>query len=213
MNMNWCLIKLIKAAGIPTLLISLTACSVMSREECLTADWYTVGYADGADGRPPSRIGDYRQDCAEYGVRPDLDNYRLGHRSGLDRYCTEANGFQEGVEGNRYKGVCPYPLEANFLAGYNRGKQIYQAKREWKNIQDDLRRASSELEEFDEKINKKERELVKDGLTSARRAEILQDLNNIRYNKQQLQHKIYQLESDERWSKQQYNSLRFRDSW
>ncbi|MCX4028412.1 DUF2799 domain-containing protein [Endozoicomonas sp. SM1973] len=205
--------KLVKKLVLITSIVQLTACSVMSREECLTADWYTVGYEDGADGQLSSRVGDYREACAEYGVTPTLEDYRLGRRSGLEKYCTEAKGYAEGIEGNSYKGVCPYESESLFLAGYRRGKEVYQAKKEWEDIRDDLRHAKSKLETLDEDIRKKERKLVKEGLTSAQRSAILQELNNIRDKKQQLQHRIYRLESDARWSKQQYNSLRYRSNW
>lgn len=205
--------KLLYQVSCLILVVNLTACSVMSRQECLTADWYLVGYEDGANGYTSARVGDYRKDCAEYGVTPDLENYRLGRRSGISKYCTAARGYAEGVEGNSYKGVCPYESEADFLSGYRKGETVYQAKKDWDDIRGDLRSAQYEIEKLDKEIRKKENKLIQDGLSSKQRADILHDINNLRDKKQRLYFKIRKLENDERWSKQNYESMRYKSAW
>ena len=46
----------------------LTACSTsMTKDECQTVDWRTVGYEDGVAGRPGDRIARHRKACAEHG--------------------------------------------------------------------------------------------------------------------------------------------------
>ena len=64
----------------PLLLITflvLSACASISEEECLSADWYSLGVEDGSKGYPLSRIGNYRKDCAEVGVAPDAVLYSV----------------------------------------------------------------------------------------------------------------------------------------
>ncbi|MFV0475422.1 MAG: DUF2799 domain-containing protein [Pikeienuella sp.] len=51
--------------------LSLAACATttasLGPDQCRT-DWRAVGYADGADGEPVSRIGAYRDACARGGA-------------------------------------------------------------------------------------------------------------------------------------------------
>src|SRR5687767_3457821 len=76
-----------------TLLALATACSSsMSKDECRTVDWRTVGYEDGVAGRAGDRIGDHRRACAEYGVSPNLAAYQAGRTQGLREYCQPHNG-------------------------------------------------------------------------------------------------------------------------
>jgi hypothetical protein len=101
-------------------------CSGMSEQACVTADWRTVGFEDGSVGRAEATIGRYRQQCADHGVAPDLDNYRAGHADGVRVYCRESNGFAVGHSGASYQGVCPADLESAFMAEYNAGRHLHE---------------------------------------------------------------------------------------
>ncbi len=76
----------------------------MNKEECLTADWRTVGFHDGAAGHPADGIDAHRQACAEYGVVPNPDRHLDGRKSGLKEYCRAVRGYQEGLAGRPYGG-------------------------------------------------------------------------------------------------------------
>lgn len=106
------------------IVICLTGCAGISEEQCLALDWRTVGFEDGARGRPVQSISSYRQACGEYGVTADLDAYRSGHAEGVESYCLPVRGFDEGHRGARYQGVCPGELEPDFLAAYNSGRHL-----------------------------------------------------------------------------------------
>jgi hypothetical protein len=100
-------------------------CSGMSEQACVTSDWRTVGFEDGTLGRSEGTIGRYRQQCAEHGVAPDLESYRVGHADGVQVYCRESNGFAVGHSGAAYQGVCPADLERAFVAEYNAGRRLH----------------------------------------------------------------------------------------
>ena len=100
-------------------------CSGMSEQACVSADWRTVGFEDGSLGRPESNIGRYRNACADHGVAPDLETYRLGHAEGVQVYCRESNGFAVGYSGASYQNVCPVDQEAAFVAEYNEGRHLF----------------------------------------------------------------------------------------
>ena len=108
--------------------LALVGCATMSKDECLTADWYQVGYEDGALGYADTRISQHRQACAEYGITTDLRAYQDGHEEGIIRFCTPRNGFVQGRNGYNYTGICPPSLEHGFLDGYDAGREIYSAR-------------------------------------------------------------------------------------
>ena len=109
--------------------LALSSCATMNEQECLMADWVTVGFADGAFGRPVTAIDAYRESCASHGVSPDLDAYRSGHADGVATYCRRQNGFQVGRYGTTYRGVCPVELAPDFLEGYNAARRLRELER------------------------------------------------------------------------------------
>jgi hypothetical protein len=108
-----------------SVLFALVGCAGMSEQACLASDWQTVGFEDGASGRPVASIGGYRQQCAKHGVAPDLASYRAGHAAGIESYCRASRGFDVGRNGGTYQGVCPAGLETDFLAAYHSGRRLY----------------------------------------------------------------------------------------
>lgn len=147
------------AAQIKTLLILgssalLVACAGMNEQACLSTDWATVGFEDGAAGRPESSIGRYRQQCGKHGVSPDLASYRAGHAQGVETYCRPGKGFDVGRSGAIYRNVCPAHLEPEFVAAYDSGRRLFELE--------------SSLRDVDNRIayNKREQKSIKQELTS-----------------------------------------------
>jgi hypothetical protein len=109
-----------------SLLLLLSGCaSKMSKEECRTVDWRTVGYEDGVAGQPGDRIGQHRRDCAEHGVTPNLDAYLAGRAAGLREYCQPHNGYRAGANGYTYYDVCPAELAPGFVNAYEEGRALF----------------------------------------------------------------------------------------
>jgi len=108
-----------------SVLFALAGCAGMSEQACLVSDWRTIGFEDGASGRPVSTIGTYRQQCAKHGVAPDLESYRAGHDAGVESYCRPSRGFDVGRQGGTYHGVCPIELETDFLAAFHSGRRLF----------------------------------------------------------------------------------------
>ena len=69
--------------GLIAAIIFVSGCASLSKEECQTADWRTIGYEDGVQGRPEARIGEHRKACAEHGVALELETYRSGWDEGV----------------------------------------------------------------------------------------------------------------------------------
>jgi uncharacterized small protein (DUF1192 family) len=115
--------------ALATTLLTGCASSTLSKDECRTVDWRTVGYEDGVAGRSGEQIGRHRQACAEHGVTPDLDAYRAGRAEGLREFCQPRNGYRAGASGQVYYDSCPPELAAPFLAAYDEGRELYVRER------------------------------------------------------------------------------------
>jgi hypothetical protein len=122
-----------KASVVPalfaTLLLGGCASSSLSKDECRTVDWRTIGYEDGVAGRSAEQIGRHRQACAEHGVTPDLDAYRAGRAEGLREFCQPRNGYRAGASGQAYYDSCPPELAPAFVAAYDEGRELYVRER------------------------------------------------------------------------------------
>jgi hypothetical protein len=113
-------------AGLALASLGLASCATkLSRNECQSMDWRTVGYEDGAAGYPGSQIGTHRKACGEHGVAPDFDAYQAGRAEGLREFCTAANGYRIGAAGGQYAGACPVEREENFLRAFSEGHELY----------------------------------------------------------------------------------------
>ncbi len=95
----------------------------MSRDECVNADWRTIGFEDGANGRAPGRIGEHRKACASHNVVPDRDAYLSGHEEGNQTYCTFERGQRDGQYGSRTNDLCS--TNTDYPAGYQEGLVTY----------------------------------------------------------------------------------------
>ncbi len=124
----------------------------MTQEECLTADWTTVGYVDGTQGKQSAYIDRHREACAKHGVTPDLSLYLEGREDGLTVYCEPLNAFRVGKGGREYLGVCPPESEQEFLAAYSEGNELYQMNRSLNDIRSEMRRAERRVDEIDKEL-------------------------------------------------------------
>lgn len=115
-----------------TLLLAaaLGGCASMSKEECLTADWYEQGMRAAMSGDARTRIERDREACREVSVVPDRQQYFSGYDMGLMRFCTPENGAYWGRSGRYYGQTCPVAIEPIFLESYRAGYRVYEAEQE-----------------------------------------------------------------------------------
>jgi hypothetical protein len=151
----------------------LTGCAGMSEQACLSTDWRTVGFEDGVVGRSPATISRYRQSCADYGVTPDLAEYRAGHDEGVRTFCRAGNGFEVGRSGGNYAGVCPADLEPSFLAAYNEGRQLYELEAALLAVDNQIAARMNRSEELAAELVTATSTIVASETTSERRAELM----------------------------------------
>ncbi|PZR34473.1 DUF2799 domain-containing protein [Caulobacter segnis] len=160
--------------------LTLAACATLSKQQCLQGDWRAIGYNDGADGRLMSRIDDHAKACQKTGVTPDMSLYALGREQGLMRYCTEANGFRVGRDGHAYKGVCPPPVEPEFLGGYADGERVHAAESRLASARSDLDSADARADRRARQADGVEDELRNPKLTEEQTRELRDRLHRLR---------------------------------
>jgi hypothetical protein len=153
--------------------LNLAGCAGMSEQECAATDWRSVGFEDGAAGRAETAIGGYRQACAQHGVTPDLDRYRLGHAEGVEVYCRPGRGFDVGRHGGRYQGVCPAAVESEFLAAFADGRQLYVLESDLRSIDGQIAARQRRLDAIDKELAAAAAEIITDGTSAERRTELL----------------------------------------
>ncbi|OYT91620.1 MAG: hypothetical protein CFE43_12635 [Burkholderiales bacterium PBB3] len=141
------MMKIAKCFG-AVMLVALSGCESMSVSECKVADWSRVGYTDGAAGAPESRLADYTEDCGKTGIVPNARAYRQGWDNGIQRYCTAANGWREGVQGRSGKdAVCQgQPGYRGFSRYLESGLQVYRT-------QEHIKRNSSEISRLEKDLS------------------------------------------------------------
>lgn len=165
-------------------LLALGSCATMSEEQCLVGAWGERGHADGVGGLPTSRLDDYAKACAEHGVTPDATAYLDARESGLVAYCTPQRGFRAGREGGSYAGVCPAPLEQDFLPAYEDGRIVHQAEQTLSSARTSLDALADRIEDLDDKLEAKNSELRQDGLTDEQRDQLRNRIREIRQERE-----------------------------
>lgn len=184
------------AAVLLASLLVLSGCATLSEEECLTADWFSIGFEDGANGYPANRIGAHREACAKHGVTPDLRQYQDGHDEGLLNFCTARNGFSRARNGYQYTGICPPSLEPEFLDGYQAGREIYAVTSEISGLRSEQRSNENELSQSQRRLNEMEAVLFSESLSEEERRATYNEITRLRERQGALRSRNEQLIRD-----------------
>lgn len=171
------LTKQLSIFAIITLLVS--ACSTMNKSECLNADWRTIGYGDGARGYKAARIGEHRSSCAEHGIRPNLNAYNTGREQGLSQYCTPTTGYNKGISGYRYNGVCANHNERDFVEALNYGLAIYGEVRTLNKLKSEYRKQEKYIRQLEDELLFKEEQIISGRLSKVKAVIILNETKEI----------------------------------
>lgn len=177
-------------------LLALSGCATMDREECLTVDWRTVGYEDGVAGRSGDRIGQHRKACAKHGVTTDLAAYQAGREEGLREYCVPANGFRLGSQGGSYSGMCPADLDPAFSDAYVSGRQLHTLESRLANVEYDLNAKRSALRNAESDIVSRSARAISNEATTEERAQAVVDVKQLGERVGRLKTEIRQLEEE-----------------
>ncbi len=190
MNNNWA--KLC----ISLLVVGLGGCASMSADECANSDWTAVGFEDGARGYTSDRFSNRRKACAKHGVTADFQAYQTGRNQGLQEFCQPARGYNFGVNGGRYNGVCAAEYEPDFLDAYHAGYQLHTLRSNVADANSRIHDKEYELERIEKKSLATGAMLVGSDMTTEERILALSDLKKMSKRSGRLEAEIVSLHDE-----------------
>jgi len=178
-------------------LLLLAGCaSKMSKDECRTVDWRTVGYEDGVAGQPGDRIGEHRRACAEHGVTPNLDAYLAGRTAGLREYCQPHNAYRAGANGYTYFDTCPADLAPAFVKAYDEGRALYVRERKVTETDELIEQKRREIRRLEDRVAESAFDVIDKDATPEQRTQGVLDTKQAAERIGQLKTEIAQLEQE-----------------
>ena len=181
--------------ALSTLLLGACAAK-MSRDECRTVDWRTVGYEDGVAGQPGDRIGEHRRACAEYGVTPDLNAYLAGRTAGLREYCQPHNGYRAGANGYTYFDTCPADLAEAFEIAYDEGRALYVRERRVIDTEQQIEDKRREIRRLEDRVAESAFDVIDTTSTAEERTQAVLDTKQAAERIGRLKAEITELEQE-----------------
>lgn len=126
-------------------LLLLAGCATLDEGECRQGDWYSIGRADGAEGRQADFILQHAKACNEFGVRPIRSEWERGRQDGLKLYCTPSRAYEDGKRGRILPPVCPASMAAELQAANRTGLRVNQIEQEMREVESDIRALGAEI--------------------------------------------------------------------
>ena len=190
---------------------TLSACAGgMSKNECLYADWQAVGYEDGSRGLPASAVGSHRQACAnKAGVTPDMTAYLAGREEGLEQFCTPSKGYDFGLRGGHYTGVCQGKDEAAFIAAFEDGLELYQLRANLRSANAALASAEQALSNTRHRIGEVEAALISPLTPPLARVDLLVELKQLHEREKDIERSIPALLRDRDYAAAELEDYRY----
>ena len=158
------------------LVMGLSGCATMSRDECLVANLYEIGKKDASQGFRLARLGEHRESCAEHGIAPSAADYRDGYSRGLPFYCNREKGWSVGLNGQSYHDICPPELEREFQTGYRAGREIHDLEQQ--------------LDEVDRRMDRVEHKLDKSDLSEEQSQSLRRELSDLMRDARRLEREL-----------------------
>jgi hypothetical protein len=184
-------------------------CATMSEDQCRVGDWGGQGLRDGSAGLPMSRLDDHAKACAKHGVAPEETPYRSAREDGLRTYCRLERGFEEGRRGRSYHGVCRPEEEADFLPAFHDGQRLHAAESALEAASSELSSAVGWIEDREDKLEAKQRELGEEGKTDAERERIRERIQEVRGELREARRRAREAERALDWARSDADRVRF----
>jgi len=179
--------------AIALLTLVMSGCATMSGDECMATDWSAVGYEDGARGYTTERFSGHRKACAKHGITADFGAYQSGRDQGLVEYCQPGRGFDVGVNGGRYYGVCPANQEPDFVDAYNVGYHLYTLRSNVNRAASAIAARERELQNVEDAMLHNEAALIDRETTIEQRIILIAELKDLSEDTGRLEAEIQDL--------------------
>jgi hypothetical protein len=158
---------------------TLQGCASLPRDECKAADWYDMGYQDGLRGRPGRPAAELNADCGNRDPMSPMAVYAQGHVEGLKRFCDPDRGFELGVTGVPYSGICMTEAKSSFAPAYERGRAIFETQLQVRRLAEILQVNTAEREKLATSVKQKQLQLGALEATSAQAIQLLLEMRDL----------------------------------
>jgi ribosome modulation factor len=148
--------------------------STTNELNCYVADWEALGFESAEKGLA---FDNQSNNCQQFGISVDTQQFERGYSIGLERYCTEANGRALGALGHEYQGICPQRLERSFLAGYQPAFNAFKRAELKKVLTIELSDSQKRLKNIQSEIDLLAQDLEQDGITRAEKLAIINEMS------------------------------------
>ena len=162
------------------------ACATHPNVGCV-GDADALGYRDGSLGQ---------HSCSATLSHDQSIAYQSGWNEGIQRFCTEDNGYQQGCQGAAFTNVCPDALASTYLDGYQSGYSIYLMQLEVDATERAIELKSNELEQVWSMLDAVSNNLEQNDLDSAQRTHWLEELASLTNRQTKIGMELDELESD-----------------
>ncbi len=124
-----------KTLSITTLSIAalslVAACSTtepdtIAATDCSAVNWNGLGFEDGIRGLDSDQFSARNNVCGDSDIQLRRDRYMAGYDEGVARFCTAENGYNQGMTGYVYTGICPISMEEAFVKALHAGHRAAQ---------------------------------------------------------------------------------------
>lgn len=185
------------------LALLLSGCGKMMNEnECLVADWRTIGFQDGSAGRGMEWLERRGEACAEFGVAPIMDQYLIGRDQGLETFCQPRRGFDLGRRNGSYGNVCPGNLEGNFLNAYQDGRGLMQREQSVSGLDRAVQDAYATIDALEQQLTEDAIALAMIEMSPQERIDYALTIKQMAEERGRLQQSVPQLQADLEYARQ-----------
>lgn len=174
------LLRLVKASVVLALGWAVCGCAVMSPKECEMANWRNIGLGDGLAGKSLDMLNERTSACAEAGFSADATAYLRGRDQGLLSYCQMDNAVRTGLRGDRYEGVCPPGVDAEFRRRNQMAFEVHRLREEVAQLDRRSEELESRLRRHEHEHEKKWKETSKDDERKRLREELEEEQRRVR---------------------------------
>lgn len=189
----------IKKAVLLLALSQLCACAVMSKKECLDANWLKVGYGVGAEG--DIKIGEAfnvrEHTCAKHGVVANWQQFKQGHGDGIVQFCQLSNALELGAKGITRAiddQICAEHDYPGFSNAFGVGYKLHELRSRVYSSRSIISDLNSRIYRYEKDIRRINHKLDSDEVDKEQRKYLRRERRQIRSHIYELDHEIAQCE-------------------
>lgn len=175
------------------LILLLSGCAVMSKSECLEADWERVGYKVGMEGEPNSMeaFSKRQEVCSKHDVAADISAFEIGYEEGIIAYCEIENAVKLGIKakGSALE-FCSEFENPGFAAAYSAGYKLYELRRDAMAARNELQRLENQEYRSRKRISDLRRTAGAEGNSEEQRQAAARKIRYLRRDVSDLRHTI-----------------------